>query len=194
MRIILSIAAAMFAFTGATHADIFQWEYTNAADPSQGKQQSTTLAPDGAGVDAVPGANLQNRNLIMAYLIGADLTGVTAYFANLTDADLSGANVTKASFSFATLTGADFTGTQVTGANFGRSGSGGISLAQLYSTASYQAHDLSGINLFYNDLAGANFAGQNLTNANFGGATLTDADFTGAEVRAASFTSTTSRG
>ena len=61
-------------FRRAPRADIFQWEYINPADPSQGKQQSTTLAPDGAGVDAVPGADLIGRNLTMAYLIGADLT------------------------------------------------------------------------------------------------------------------------
>ena len=59
---------------GRAQADIFQWEYINPADPSQGKQQSTTLAPDGAGVDAVPGANISDRNLTMAYLIRADLT------------------------------------------------------------------------------------------------------------------------
>ena len=35
--VVLSIAAA------AARADIFQWEYVNPADPSQGKQQSTTL-------------------------------------------------------------------------------------------------------------------------------------------------------
>ena len=54
---VLQIAAAMFplvAFAATARADIFQWEYINPADPSQGKQQSTTLAPDGAGVDAVP--------------------------------------------------------------------------------------------------------------------------------------------
>ena len=39
-------------------------------------------------------------------------------------------------------------------------------MAQLYSTASYQAHDLTGIGLIGN-LAGVNLAGQNLTNANF---------------------------
>ena len=72
---VLQIAAAMFARRiRRAHADIFQWEYINPADPSQGKQQSTTLAPDGAGVDAVPGANLSVRNLTMAYLIGADWT------------------------------------------------------------------------------------------------------------------------
>ena len=74
---VLQIAAALFplvAFAATAQADIFQWEYINPADPSQGKQQSTTLAPDGAGVDAVPGADLSDRNLTMAYLIGADLT------------------------------------------------------------------------------------------------------------------------
>ena len=43
----------------------------------------------------------------------------------------------------------------------------GITSAQLYSTASYQAHDLTGIGLDSNNLAGVNLAGQNLTNANF---------------------------
>ena len=71
----LAVLFLLVAFATAARADIFQWEYINPADPSQGKQQSTTLAPDGAGVDAVPGANLFNRNLTMAYLIGADLTG-----------------------------------------------------------------------------------------------------------------------
>ena len=38
---------------------------------------------------------------------------------------------------------------------------------ELYSTASYQARDLSGIGLIFNDLDGWNLAGQNLTNAGF---------------------------
>ena len=42
--------------------------------PASGKQPSTTLAPDGAGVYAVPGADLSYRNLTMAYLIGADIS------------------------------------------------------------------------------------------------------------------------
>src|SRR5262245_30227839 len=108
MRTILSIAAAMFALATAAHADIFQWEYINPADPSQGKRQSTTLAPDGAGVDAVPGANLSGiRDLTMAYLIGADLTSASAPWANLTNADLSQANLTNASFFGATFWDAD---------------------------------------------------------------------------------------
>ena len=95
----LATLLAIFAPTPVARADIFQWEYINPANPSQGKQQSTTLAPDGAGANAVPGANLSYRNLTMAYLIGADLTRHdTRVRANLTNADLSQANLTNAYF------------------------------------------------------------------------------------------------
>ena len=40
--------------TPAARANIFQWEYINPADPSQGKRQSTTLAPGGAGPSKGP--------------------------------------------------------------------------------------------------------------------------------------------
>ncbi len=229
---VLQIAANLFplvAFACAARADIFQWEYINPADPSQGKRQSTTVAPDGTGVDAVPGANLSNRNLTMAYLIGADLTGAVGIATNLTDADLShanfgviypdcgpfllctggtrailtganfaNANVRDASFDGANLADANFTGAKFQGASFDRVGiclatpyfcgvEGGITLAQLYSTASYQAHDLSGIGLSFNELAGGNFVGQNLTNANFEWATLGPANFREANLTDAYF-------
>ncbi|MEX0642659.1 MAG: hypothetical protein WD468_08150 [Pirellulales bacterium] len=58
---------ALFAPAPFARADIFEWEYINPANPALGKQQSTTLAPDGAGVNDVPGANLLSRNLTMAY-------------------------------------------------------------------------------------------------------------------------------
>ena len=66
------VAISVVLAATAAHADIFQWEYINPADPSQGKRQSTTLCYDGAGVDAVPGANLgrvggATRDLTMAY-------------------------------------------------------------------------------------------------------------------------------
>jgi hypothetical protein len=84
----------------------------------------------------------------------------------LPDNDLSGWNfagqyLTNASFD-ATLADADFTGAEVRGASFAW---GGLTPAQLYSTASYQAHDLTEINLSLIDLYGWNFAGQKLTNA-----------------------------
>src|SRR5262249_26241530 len=149
---------------------------------------------DGAGVDAMPGAYLGYRNLTMAYLIGADLTGAYGLYANLTNADLSQANLTHANFLAATLTDADFAGADVRGASFdngvcvetcGHGPGTGITPAQLHPTASYQAHDLTGINLAWNVLIGGNFAGQNLTNASFFAASLTDADFAGALIKGA---------
>jgi uncharacterized protein YjbI with pentapeptide repeats len=195
MRTILSIAAAVFAFANAAHADIYQWEYIDPADPSQGKQQSTTLAPDGAGVAAVPSADLSNRNLTMAYLIGADLAGANGTATNLTAADLSQANLSNVHFPYSTLTDADFTGAEIRGARFATffrtdvppNANSGLAIAQLYSTASYLAHDLSGVGLGGNDLSGGNFVGQNFTNADFYGATLTDVEFANAVIRGANF-------
>jgi uncharacterized protein YjbI with pentapeptide repeats len=57
---------------------------------------------------------------------------------------------------------ADFTGAEILGAQFGATG---FTLVQLYSTASYTAHDLSRVGLSGN-LSGANSSGQNLTGAN----------------------------
>jgi uncharacterized protein YjbI with pentapeptide repeats len=168
-------------------ADIFQWEYIDPVDPSQGKQQSTTLAPDGAGVDAVPGADLSSRDLTMAYLIDADLTDAWALGANLTNADLSQANLTNANFGNATLTGADFAATEVRGANFANYVGTGITLAQLYSTASYQARALIGIGLDGSNLTNGDFAGRNLTDASLARTTLTGADFCGANLTNAFF-------
>ena len=90
--------------------------------------------------------------------------------ATLTGADFREANLTDAYFSGATLTDADFTDADDSWGELPTyvcTVGTGITLAQLYSTASYQAHDLSGIDFGDNDLAGGNFAGQNLTNANF---------------------------
>jgi uncharacterized protein YjbI with pentapeptide repeats len=185
---------SIVVFAWPAQADIFQWEYINPADPSQGKRQSTTLAPDGAGVDAVPGANLAGRNLTMAYLIEADLTGAYGPYANLANADLSQTNLTNAWFGAATLTDADFTGAVVQGASFVETTSRGFMASQLYSTASYQAHDLTGILLSSNNLSGWNFAEQNLTSAYFDSATLAGTDFTGALVKGAAFGSATSSG
>ena len=226
----VAAVSALFALATAVRGDIFQWEYINPADPSQGKRQSTTLAPDGAGIDAVPGADLASRDLTGAYLIGAslrsvevDIPGIHYHLAqsNLTSTDLTQAELSNANLTGAILTEADFTDANVEGANFGKfldsfrnlKGTG-IALAQLYSTASYQAKDLSRIRFDNNNLVGGNFTGQNLTNAAFYGATLTaarfsqanlanadftfatltDADFTGADVRGVNFDKLTDNG
>lgn len=166
--------------------NIFQWEYINPASPSQGKQQSTLLAPDGYGMQAGPGLNAAGSNLTKSFLIGANLTNAAFQSANLTDASLSQANLTNADLSGANLSGADLTGALIQGAQF--YGLQGGSVAQLYSTASYQAHDLRGIGLGGNSLPGANFAGQNLSTATFQSATLTRANFKQANLTGANLT------
>jgi uncharacterized protein YjbI with pentapeptide repeats len=169
---VLQIAAALFALVAlaaSARADIFQWEYINPADPSQGKRQSTTLAPDGTDVDAVPGANLSNRNLTMAYLIGADLTNAMGYQAKLTNADLSQANL-----GLTFMPGVNFTGANLSHAN----------LTGAYLGALLDEH---GIIEVPSDLTSADITQADLRNASFSGAILAGADFTGAEVRGAAF-------
>ena len=122
-----------------------------------------------------------------------DLTGIRLDGNNLAGANLAGQNLTNASFADATLTGANFTGAVVRGANLSRTDSGtGITIAQLYSTASYQARDLTGIGLDGNNLAGVDLAGQNLTNADFSGRYSFDpnnaANLTGANLSEANLT------
>ena len=58
---------------------------------------------------------------------------------------------------------------EATAGNAVKDGVGGLTLSQLYSTASYQDHDLQGIGLDINDLTGVNFANQNLFKATFSG-------------------------
>ncbi len=71
----------------------------------------------------------------------------------------------------------------------------GLTAAQVYSTASYQAGDLSGVVSWEAyDLKGWSFAGQNLTDATFYNASLVNTDFTNAQVCEVSFGSTTDSG
>ncbi len=176
-------------------ADIFQWEYIDPANPALGKQASTTLAPNGAGARVGPGAVLTNLNLTKAYLVGADVSpfldcveeACYITYTDLTGTTLAQADLTNASLYGAILTDADVTGAEIRGANFNRyyqGDAGGLTTVQLYSTASYQAQDLSGIGLSGYNLAGINLVGQNLAgasliNANLSQANLTDANFSG---------------
>ena len=63
-----------------------------------------------------------------------------------------------------------------------------ITLAQLYSTANYVAHDLTGIGLVGSDLTGVNFGGQHLANANLYAAKLVGADLSNADLTGATLT------
>jgi uncharacterized protein YjbI with pentapeptide repeats len=180
------------ALASLVHADIYQWEYVNPADPSQGKQQSATLAPDGAGLTAAPGAIWQGpRDLTKAYLSNADLTDALirgtnfgipnfelADFTNakLTNADLAG-SFHQADFSDAQFRGArlgDFfspdDGYDFTSASFARADLTNARLTQLNMNAA----DLS-----YASLSGAFFDQVDLTNANLSWADLSGVEFDG---------------
>jgi hypothetical protein len=54
-----------------TQAQIYQWQWVNPSDPSQGVVQSSVVCPDGSGVSAGPSANLGGLDLTQAYLIDA---------------------------------------------------------------------------------------------------------------------------
>ena len=178
-------------------ANIYQWQWVNSSDHSQGKMQSSTLCPGGSGVSAVPGANLASRNLTQAYLdktnlawasfssgtltngtlVASTLTYAIFEHATLTGADFSAADLTGAQFSNTNLTNAVFSGATITGANFFRSHP---TATQIYSTTNYQAGDLHGIALDSNSLASWDLSNQNLT-----GMDLRWCDFTGTNVAGA---------
>jgi uncharacterized protein YjbI with pentapeptide repeats len=157
-----------------------------------------TIYADLAGVNLtaqnLTGATFENTKLINANFSHANLTNAVFWLATPNGANFSHAILSSATFRYSDLTGANLTGAEVRGASFLRDEPGGIgyvstglTAAQLYSTASYQAHDLAGINLQLNELAGVDLAGTNLTNAGFSGAVLVNADFSGANLANADF-------
>ena len=128
----------------ALQADIYEWEWIDPGSHSLGKQPSTTVCPDGAGLTPAPGMNAASKGLTLGYLIGYNLTGAYFGVATLTDAD----------FTNATLTGADFSGATIAGTDFASTTGLGFTQAQFESTASYASGDLTGVGLFFNDLTG----------------------------------------
>jgi uncharacterized protein YjbI with pentapeptide repeats len=194
--VILFVGA--LAMTGQSRADIYQWEYVNSADPTQGKRQSTTPCPDGIGVSLAQNRDLSNHNLTMAYfdsgflsqinftganLQRADLFAAFIQDTKLINADLSQADLRNAMFNRVDLSGANLSGALIQGAG----GYTGVPLtsAQLYSTASYQSHDLHGTFLADSDFGGADFSNQNLTGAAIGNSNLNGASFRQANLNGA---------
>ena len=135
-------------------ADIFQWEWVDPADHSKGKQQSTTLCPNGAGLDPAPGAYLGDRDLTQAYLADMDLNQIYCDMSVLNNADFSGTDLTEATFWVTQLFDADFTGA-----------------------------NMRGVNLYGSRLVDANLTGANLTNANLDFTVLAGADLTQLDYR-----------
>jgi uncharacterized protein YjbI with pentapeptide repeats len=188
----LLIAATLLLPHATASADIFQWEYIDPAHPELGKQESTVLCPDGAGVVANISASLDNRDLTKAYMSDLSLSYATfansnlsqAYLAGsrlgdaiLTNANLSQADLSFASFWGAPLTGADLSGAHIRGALlYNTTSQPVISNAQLFSTASYQEGDLRDIQFHFYNLDDIDFAGMNLSRAGFSYASMINAN------------------
>ena len=123
-----------------------------------------------------------------ANLTQANLTNTGFSSTNLINVNLSQANLSNAYFAYSTLKGAIFENADIRGASFIGSTSFGFTLAQLQSTASYKAKDLSGMNFSYsNDFSDWDFHDQNLTNDHFYNAILSNTNLTGADTRGASY-------
>ena len=183
---------------GSARAQIYEWAYVDPSDPGQGVYQSSTLCPGGAGVSAVPGANLSSLNLTQAYLINSNLTSANLNSATLTNADLQGSNLSNAGLSYATLTNANLQGLNltnaylydatltnanlanatVTGADFGVR----ISPPSSFTVPPATRRGTCRASGWRAHMTGWNFANQNLSNAYFEAATLTNANLANATV------------
>jgi uncharacterized protein YjbI with pentapeptide repeats len=135
------------------------------------------VIPGTEGIEPGPGAQLNNIDLRYADLRGHDLTRANFEASNLSDAILNRA----------TLTGAKLTGAAIDGAKLARTTFTGFTKEQLYSTASYQQHNLQRVALAWNDLSGWSFAGQDVSGSVFSNANIAGADFTGAIIEQAHF-------
>ena len=115
-----AVITALSLLLAAWHAraNINQWMISGGS-----LVQSTTACQDGAGVNAVPNANLANLDLTKAYLIsdnltGADLTNATLVTAIATNGTLTNANLSGTDFTSGTLTNANLTGANLSFVNF----------------------------------------------------------------------------
>ncbi len=134
---------------------------------------------------------------------------------NFTAWNFHNQNLTDANFNSATIADADFSGAVIEGVKLPLASRFGFTKEMLYSTASYQMHDLrrlnlTGANLAAWDLHSQNLAGAmlangtnltdsdlsdaNLTGVNFSEATLTNANLAGAVIAGANLGKTTPKG
>jgi uncharacterized protein YjbI with pentapeptide repeats len=87
-------------------ADIYQWK--NGPNFPFPIQLSSVLCPDGAGVSALPSADLSNRNLTKAYLVDAHLNSANLSSTILFAADFNRAELANANFASADVREAIF--------------------------------------------------------------------------------------
>ncbi len=204
-KVLAAIIGALLA--GGLRADIYEWEYIDPDDPSQGKQESTVLLSTAV---PAPGINLLYSNFTKAYLAGAPLERAIFTDTNLTDAYLAFANLSNASFSDTNLTGADLSSANhrgaallsatLTDADFsdaniyaaylshqGASYALKMTQAQFYSTASYQSHNLGPLGLRGANVTWWDLSNQNLREATFISGIVDESDLSGADLYGARF-------
>ncbi|MGN6367598.1 MAG: pentapeptide repeat-containing protein [Phycisphaerae bacterium] len=124
----------------------------------------------GPGVD-LSGWNADPHSLRFALLRSLDLHAANFSGSDLTYAFLNDSNLSDADFTNAVVKNVHFTGTN-------------LSFSQLSSTASFQQHDLSGIQLSYFNLTGWDLAGQSLSGGFFVDANLTNANLSNCDLGA----------
>ncbi|HEY7088968.1 MAG TPA: pentapeptide repeat-containing protein [Tepidisphaeraceae bacterium] len=173
---------------GNFHADLSGWDFRGGVDLSNANFTSVTLINarfDGATLTLADflNANIASANFSGAKMQYAYFAGAAAQNASFKDADLSYANLS------ADVHGADFSNAIVLGTDFSYTTLVGFHATQLYSTASYQAHDLRGTKLDHNDMTGWSFHGIDLSGANLQANILVNADFSDADLGSANLIS-----
>ena len=136
---ILRVCLLWLGCCACVHGDIFNW-------------QTGEVIPGTEGITPAPGVDLSYRNTEALNLWYADLENANLENASFRESWLDNAKFTQANlvdaFLFeARLGGADFSGAVVTGASFDNTTVGGFTKEQLYSTASYQTKNLTGVEL-----------------------------------------------
>lgn len=139
------------------------------------------------GGQDLEGAQFDGANLSNASMNAANLKSSRFQSANLSNASFIGADLTYASIESAVLNGADLTDAVITGMFLRGATSNGFTEQQLYSTASYQLRDLTGVYASDNVMAGWDLSAQNLEFANFQNTDLSGSRFTNANVASVYF-------
>jgi uncharacterized protein YjbI with pentapeptide repeats len=155
--------------------DLSGWDFSGGVDLSFARFMAVRLTGASFMGATLMSADFVNADLRVADFSGADLTDAGPQFANLSGANFSGANLTRLSAGGSDWRNTNLTGAVIIGADM--QSAKDLTAKQVYSTASYSAQDLRGVNLRDNDMNGWVFRSLDLTNSNFGSARLAGADF-----------------
>ncbi|MDH4240844.1 MAG: pentapeptide repeat-containing protein, partial [Phycisphaerae bacterium] len=141
-RLCLFALSLVILIGGALHGQVYRWDTA---------EKISDTVPE-------PYADFGDQILDYAALDGLDLYCACFERASLVSAHLMGSDLRRARFDMATLTNTYLSDAIVQWACFTSTTDSGFTAAQLYSTASYQNNDLTGIDLSSNDMSAWNFA------------------------------------